>query len=276
MVAVAVAGALARSYLAGAARSFGAIRAGAAANGIRIGNYNALMDLNSSDAKATVSLPDLKALERELKLVGPKAFNKFKSDARKLGNPARDDIRRAFASVGYLGPTGGPKRPGRLNDKMVLNPSYAHLSWGNSVNMANRRGVDVNYKMRNASKELQNLRGSRDGTISIVRVVVRSPAYIVADMAGKSRRAMKSRGQLSREYQIDLFGRGVVTRRHRVSPANTANWIRELDMRAHNKKQSKPSRYAWPTMEKHAKTHRKNASKLFNETIAEINRILEK
>ena len=265
-------GSLGQSYLRGAARGFTQV---AAQSKLR-GNYNALSDLGSSDSKATVTLSDLKALERELMKLGPKALNNFKSKARTVGTPARDDIRKTFKSVGYLGPTGAPRRRGRTNDKMALTESYAHLSWGNSVIRANRRGIDVNYKNRNENKALANLRAAKDGTVSIVRVIVRAPAFIVADMAGKSRRAMKSRGELSREYQINLFGRGVITRQHKVNPANVANWIRELDLRAHNKRQSKPSRYAWPTMEKHAPTHRKNASKLFNETISEINRLLEK
>lgn len=240
----------------------------------KIGNFNALRDLGVSDLKATVQLADLKALEKQLRDVSPKMLRDFKTKARRVGNPARDDIRKAFRGVGSYGPLGQPKRPGRYYDRMYTS-FVGRLSWTNSTSISARRQIDVNYKNRNENKNLYKLQAGQDGTISIVRVIVRAPAFIVADMAGKSGKARKSTGELSREYRINLFNRGVVMRRHKVNSANVDNWIDNLNSKARNKGQSQASRYAWPAMEKHQKDHRANSSKLFNETIAEINRLLE-
>lgn len=238
-----------------------------------IGNFNATQDLGFSNNKAVVELRNLKQLEKALREASPKMLRDFKRDARRLGDPAKKAIRKAFADAGQYGPLGAPTRSGRYYDRMYTS-FLGHLSWHNARAYANRRGIDVNYKNRNENKALQNLKSSRDGTISIVRVVVRPPGYIVADMAGKSGRARKASGELSREYRINLFNKGIVTRRHRVNTDNTQNWIERLNAGAQGSGQTKPSRYAWPAAEEHLPKARRNASSLMNKTIYEINRML--
>ena len=197
----------------------------------------------------------------------------FKRDARKIGDPAKKAIRQAFAEAGQYGPLGAPSRKGRYYDKMYTS-FLGHLSWHNARAYANRRGIDVNYKNRREGKALQSLKASQDGTISIVRVVVRPPAFIVADMAGKSNRARKSPGELTKSYRINLFNKGIVTRRHRVNADNTRNWILRLNAEAQGSGQTRPSRYAWPAAEGHLPKARKDASFLMDRTINEINRML--
>lgn len=238
-----------------------------------IGNFNALRDLNLSDKKTVIELSNLKHLERTLKEVSPKMLRDFKRDARKLGDPAKKAIRKAFAEAGQHGPLGAPNRPGRYYDKMYTS-FVGRLSWTQAKAIANRRGIEVNYKNRNENKALRQLQAAQDGTISIVRVVVRAPAFIVADMAGKSNKARKAPGELSREYKINAFNRGVVTRRHRVDVYNVENWLDRLNAEARGKGQNRPSRYAWPAAEDHLKDARGNASNLMNRTITEINRLL--
>lgn len=238
-----------------------------------IGNFNATKDLGFSNNKAVVELRNLKQLEKALREASPKMLRDFRRDARKLGDPAKKAIRQAFADAGQHGPLGAPDRKGRYYDRMYTS-FLGHLSWHNARAYANRRGIDVNYKNRNENKALQNLKASRDGTISIVRVVVRPPGYIVADMAGKSGRARKSSGELSREYRINLFNRGIVTRRHKVNYDNVQNWIDKLNANAQGAGQTKPSRYAWPAALDHLPKARRGASALMNKTIYEINRML--
>ena len=238
-----------------------------------IGNFNATKDLGFSNNKAVAELRNLKQLEKALREASPKMLRDFKRDARKLGDPAKKAIRQAFADAGSAGPLGDKKRPGRYYDRMDTS-FLGHLSWHNARAFARRRGIDVNYKNRNENKALQNLRASRDGTISVVRVVVRPPAFIVADMAGKSGRARKGPGELSREYRINLFNKGIVVRRHKVNTDNVQNWIEKLNQSAQGAGQTKPSRYAWPAAEEHLPKARRGASALMNKTIYEINRML--
>jgi len=238
-----------------------------------IGNFNAARDLGFADNKAVVELRNLKQLERALREAAPKMLRDFKRDARKIGDPAKKAIRQAFAAAGQYGPLGAPNRKGRYYDRMYTS-FLGHLSWHNARAFANRRGIDVNYKNRREGKALQSLKASQDGTISIVRVVVRPPAFIVADMAGKSNRARKSPGELSKPYRINLFNQGIVTRRHRVNVDNTRNWILRLNAEAQGSGQTRPSRYAWPAAEEHLPKARKDASALMDRTITEINRML--
>lgn len=267
-------GNLARSYMFGATSGWGKVQSAARQHGINIGTFSLLRDLDISDRKAVVALPDLKALEKQLREFGPDSLKKFRKDARRVGTPARDALRSVYRSVGTAGPLGGPRRPGRRYDKMAT--SYnGRLSYMTSyIRNYSSKGIDVNYKNRTEGKALSQLQTAKDGTISIVRLIVRAPAFIVADMAGKSHKARKNTGDMSREYQINLFNKGVVTRRHRINIYNTENWIDALNKRAHNRRQNKPSRYAWPTMEKYMSKHKLNVAQLLNEVIATTNKKL--
>lgn len=270
-------GSIQRSYLSGAARGW----AGTSAKStITIGNFNALTELNASNSKATVSLADLKALEQQLKEFGPDALKRFKRNARQLGTPARDALRSVYRSVGIAGPLGRPNRPGRRYDKMATNYNHARLSYERGFVVANSsRGIDVNYKNRSEGKALQQLKTAQDGTISIVRLLVKAPAFIVADMAGKSNRKRMNSGVV-REYTTNLFGgpRVVATEKMRaVTPARVearTKWLQALDRQAHNRRQNKASRYAWPTMEKYMAKHKINAAALINQVILETNKKL--
>lgn len=268
-MSLALLGPLRSAFLANAMRGF------ATATRINpgIGNFNALRDLGISDAKAVVELSNLKHLEKTLKEIGPKMLRDFKRDGRRIGDPAKKSIRKAFAAAGQYGPLGGPNRDNRFYDKMYTS-FVGRLSWTQSRAIANRRGIEVNYKNRNENKALQSLKSAQDGTISIVRVVVRAPAFIVADMAGKSNKARTPDNALSREYRIHEFGGPYRMRRHRVRTENTDNWLDSLNAKARGKGQSQPSRYAWPAAEGHLKQARKDASDLMNRTITEINRML--
>lgn len=270
-------GSVQRSYLSGAARGWAST---SARTGIAIGNFNALTELNAADSKATVSLADLKALEAQLKEFGPDALKRFKRDARRVGTPARDALRSVYRSVGIAGPLGRPNRKGRRYDKMATNYNHARLSYERGFVVANSsRGIDVNYKNRNEGKALQQLKTAQDGTISIVRLLVKAPAFIVADMAGKSNRKRITSGEI-RDYKTNLFGRGVVQATpamKQVTPRRVearTKWLQELDRRAHNRRQNKASRYAWPTMEKYMAKHKINAAALINQVIAETNKKL--
>jgi hypothetical protein len=275
-------GNLGRSYLFGAAAGYGKIQSIARQRGINIAAFNMLRDLNPSEAKAIVELPNLKALEAMLKETGPTALRDFKRKARRIGTPARNEIRKTFRSVGIFGPLGAPKRPGRFNDKMATDYNRGRLSYSKGYIEANTsRGIDVNYKNRNENKALAQLATARDGTISIVRVKISSGPLIVADMAGKTGAKRLNTGQMARNYTTNLFGRGVVQATDRMRMATQGRvdarttWLQALDRQARGRKQNKASRYAWPTMEQFMPKHKVNVSQLFNETIAQINKKLE-
>lgn len=281
-------GSLARSYAFGAAAGWNKIQSAARQRGINIGTFSLLRDIDITDRKAVVELPNLKALEAILKETGPKALRDFKTNARQIGKPAQRALISVYKSVGVMGPLGAPKRIGRKYDKMAtfnggsLRGDRGRLSYMGGFTAANtRNGVDINYKNRNEGKALSQLQAARDGTISIVRLIVKSAPLIVADMAGKSGAGRIGVGNLVGDFKTNLFGRGVVQATdgmRRMTPAREearTKWLQALDRKAHNRRQSKASRYAWPTMNKYMGQHKVNVSNLMNRTIMELNKRME-
>lgn len=238
-----------------------------------IGDFNALKVLEG--AAATVDVPNLLALEKALKEVGPDLFNAYKRRVRALGNPTAEAMRKTFKNIATAGPLGRPKRrPPRQGgglrryDRMATS-EVARLSWHNSIILSERKAIDVNYKNRTSQRELSKLKNGQNATLSIVRVRIHAPAFIVADMAGKTMRAGKATGTYTPYYKkINMPG---VTR-HRVNAENSQNWIMALDGKAKQRKQSKASRYAWPTMQEQAPLFRDKTSDLLRQTIDDLNR----
>lgn len=237
--------------------------------GVSQADFNQLYNKAISDTKGGLEFKDLKNLEKVLKEVEPALYAKFKRDSKKLADPAKRAVQKAFTSVNRAGPLGPVKRPGRKYDKMATN--LGRLSWASS--RSKRSVIDANFKQPKAQPFGKGVLAG-DKTISLVRIRVRGASYIMADMAGKSNKARKRTGQLSREYQINLFGKMVVTRRHKVNADNVSNWIDRLNTSG-SVLQGHPSRYAWPALERHAKDYQKNFSALVNDVIIETNRKLQ-
>lgn len=253
------------------ARAMASARAGYAASGARGSFQGAMLESTSGD-KGVMELTNLRELERELRNIGPEALREFKKQAKRVGKPAVTSVRKSFRDVGQHGPLGSPRRPGRTYDKMYT--QNGRLSWTRSRKVGGRSGIDVNYKNRKEGKALRDLAAAKDGTVSIVRVRVRTAAYVVADMAGKSKKAARTTGTLTRSYDINLFGRGVVNRRHRINQANVDNWLSALDRNAKGGA-SKPSRYAYPALEKHSPKFKADMSQVLRSAVNTINRRLE-
>jgi hypothetical protein len=232
------------------------------------GNYNDLSSGGGSNGdKGTVQLSNLAALERELKAIGPQVLRQFKKDAKLVGKPAVTAVRKAFRGVNEMGPLGAPKRKGRTFDRMYT--QNGRISWTAARKTGGRSGIDVNYKNRKEGKALAALKAARDGTVSIVRVRIRAPAFIVADMAGVSKKASRS-GVQTRPYQINAFGRGLITRTHRINKANVDNWL--LKLNSGNMAASKPSRYAYPAIDKHSGAFKADVTKVLKRAVITVNR----
>jgi len=235
------------------------------------GNYNDLSSGGGSNGdKGTIQLTNLVALERELKSIGPEVLRQFKKDAKLVGKPAVTAVRKAFRGVNEMGPLGAPKRKGRTFDKMYT--QNGRISWTAARKVGGRSGIDVNYKNRKEGKALAALKAARDGTVSIVRIRVRAPAFVVADMAGVSKKASKS-GTSTRPYKINAFGRGLVTRTHTINKANVDNWL--LRLNSASMAASKPSRYAYPAIAKHSPAFKSDVTKVLKTAVIRVNRRLE-
>lgn len=271
---------LAQAYFAGALLEFNKVRSYA-----DVGNADLLRVFNQK-GEAAVEMTDLAAMERQLRQFAPDLYNNFKAKARKMGVPARNDIRDAFSKVGPRGPFGPrkvdnskPWATERRNQRRYYDgwQTNGRLSWYNNYFSINTNSaIDVNYKNRKANTDFSKLRNGEDATLGVVRVRVRKAPLIIIDMAGRKRTAMYSNGKYRTEpYSINLFGRGQVTRTHRINAQNSNDFVERLS-KARGKLESKASRYAYPAFVKHSPQFIKNASVIINETVAEYNRRLKR
>jgi hypothetical protein len=263
-------GALKSAFAAGAARGAGSLSGKFLGGQMAVPDFNSLYAKAINETKVGLNLRDLQALEKALREMEPRLLRKFKTDAKRLGEPARKDVLKAFKGMPVSGPRGNPNRKGRVYDKMSTN--IGNLSFNN---IKTRSAIDINYKSRTPSGFKKSAKAGQK-TLSVIRVRVRAAPYIVADMAGASMKARKTSGTLSRPYEINRFGRGKVSSKgHRVSAKNVNNWISRLNQ-AESVKNNRPSRYAWPALREYAaRDYRTKFSGLVNQVVADTNRKLK-
>lgn len=289
MAIQALLGSVARSYLIGLVSGKAFMQS---ATGGRVGNYNALALLERGGYKATLELPDFVALEKEIKKLGPDLQKEFRVNAKKLGEPTKKEVRKTFKKIGPRGPLGPrkaneskPWATAERNARRRYDGFYAmghdkSKAWQPAYAAINRNsGIDVQYKSRRDSAALAKVPRGQDGTISVVRVRVRKGPLIIADMAGRSQTSMYAKGSYrTRPYTINLYGRGEVTRTHRINAPNSQLFIENLrkgrEVISNPRGKNGASRYAYPTAEKFMPQYRRNAQILINSTLAEINRRL--
>lgn len=267
---MALLGAMQAAFAAGFASNAGKMGSLINQGGMAAPDFNQLYVKAIGDIKGGLNIKDLQNLKKVLDDFEPGLYSKFTKQAKKLGDPARKKVNEAFRKVDAKGPLGAPKRKGRTYDKMyTLNGRPGTpISWQSA--RAKRNAVDVNYKARSTSAVNRAIASqarmtAKDKTLSIIRVRVRAPGYIIADLAG-SGRVRKTTGTLTRQYSINLFGKGVVVRSHKVNAGNVNNWIENLNNKG------KPSRYAWPAFIAHGKDYRTDVGNLVNEYVVEANR----
>jgi hypothetical protein len=144
----------------------------------------------------------------------------LRANAREIARPVEDAIKRGIPSAPPISGMTPAVVPGRL-------------TW-NTGFPANSTTIQT---PRLAKKKQYN---------SIARVRTRSAALGIADMAGRSRRAM-NRYEFTREYPYSLSPTG--SRKHRISATGSRKFIENLDSGRGVKKGS-ASRFVWPSAEK--------------------------
>lgn len=271
-MAIGVLGGLAGAYVSGARAGLQSMLGAFAKGNVVAPNFNALYAKVMSEGTVSVELKDLKDLEKRLLEVAPELSRKFKAGAAAVGRPAANEMRKTFRKIDARGPLWNKRknRGNRVYDSMYS--SYvSNISWYQTKFATGRKGIDVNYKNRKASSDLQKLKVGKDGTLSIVRILVKPPAYVMADITGRGSRR-KATGTLSRQYRIHAFGQAPYTvRQHKVNAESVQKWIQALGS-GQGVLKNRGSRYAYPTMQKHAPAFARNVTRLLDSTIAELNK----
>lgn len=173
-----------------------------------------------SNGRVSISFNDFQTMIRVLGEIDKGHVVALKSEARQIAKPVEDAIRRGIPSSPPLSGMTPKVIPGRL-------------TW-NTGFPANSTTIQT---PRLAVKKKYN---------SIARVRTRSAALGVADMAGRSRRAM-NRYPYTRDYPYSRSATGY--RKHKITTNGSQKFVMNLNSGAGVKKGS-ASRFVWPSAEK--------------------------
>ena len=181
-----------------------------------IGNFT----VSAPKGRSSVAFTDVRPMIQILGQIDKGHVVALKAEAREIAKPVEQAIRRGIPSAPPISGMTPKVIPGRL-------------TW-NTGFPANSTTIQT---PRLAVKKRFN---------SIARVRTRSAALGIADMAGRSRRAM-NRYEFTREYPYSKSPTGY--RKHRITASGSRKFVDALDAGRGVKKGS-ASRFVWPSAEK--------------------------
>jgi len=179
----------------------------------------ALKIYGSPTGGVRVHATDYKQVIKQLKLIDPTQAKQLKRRYREIGGPAQKSVRDEILTIGSKGPIPDTKRKNRISNGMLHG---GRTGWG--TNYGSTGGpVSGVKRYPYQSVLLQTLERAKKGQTGIVRLVVRSAATVLTDLA------QNYRGRsLSRPYNIRLFGGPEVSRQHRITYFSVGSFIRKL------------------------------------------------
>lgn len=192
--------------------------------------------------RAEVYLSEYYELIKVLREVDSDLLKEFRKKSKALAKPVQQDIRDSIPSTA---PIRGMRRrvvPGRL-------------TWG------------VGKPAKSALIRTKNPRKfDKRKSISLASVAVRSPATILADMAGKSNR-VTGKTKITKRYAYSRAKSGFRT--HRIN-GQGENMIRALNAKAN------ASRFVWPGAEKSLPAVRQEFQTVVDDVVLRVNAELER
>lgn len=188
----------------------------------------------------SLSVKDIRNLQKRLKAIDPKLRTQLLRDAKKVAEPTVTAVKSAIGSVT---PNSGMLRPG------------ARLNWNNAIDAKGRshNALDVKPQFRTSES-------GRSNTTSLVRVKVGNPAVTLADMGGRSGRYLNA-GYKGSGFTKEYSYKGG-TRRHRVN-----GQFKGIE----SKIGGSASRFVWPAAEKSLPAAREAIEKILRDAYTRIN-----
>jgi hypothetical protein len=179
----------------------------------------ALKIYGSPTGGVRVHATDYKQVIKQLKLIDPTQARQLKRRYREIGGPAQKSVRDEILTIGSKGPIPDTKRKNRISNGMLHG---GRTGWG--TNYGSTGGpVSGVKRYPYQSVLLQTLERAKKGQTGIVRLVVRSAATVLTDLA------QNYRGRsLSRPYNIRLFGGPEISRQHKITYFSVGSFIRKL------------------------------------------------
>lgn len=206
-----------------------------------------------SVSKTEIEFSNLKRIIKVLKEHDKNFLAAFYKQAKDIGKPVQSEIMQAIPST--------PPIRG-----MRARSTRARLGWG-----IGKRAKSVVIRANRTVQRKSSFAQGKHNEYPIVQVAAQSPAFVLADMAGKSNNYTNKK-PITREYEINLFGRGVVTRRHRINGQGFAL----IDRLASAKGviSTSPSRYFYPAAERAMPAAKKEMQSLINKVNETANKYL--
>jgi len=191
-------------------------------------------------ATNTLSVTDIRALQKRLKEIEPTLRTQLVRDAKAV---AVEPIKQIKTAIGKVTPNSGMLRPG------------ARLNWNNAIDAKGRshNALDVKPQFRTSMS-------GRSDTTSLVRIKVGNPAVSLADMGGRSGR-YANKGYQESGYTRPYKWKGT-TRSHKLN-----GQFRGVEEKVGNS----PSRFIWPAAESSIPAAREAIEKILRDAYARIN-----
>jgi hypothetical protein len=166
-----------------------------------------------------VHATDYKQVIKQLKLIDPMQSKYLKQRYREIGADAQKSVKKEISSIGSKGPIRDHKRNNRVSNGMLHG---GKTGWG--TNYGSTGGpVSGARRYPYQSVLIQALDKAKKGQTGIVRLVVRSGATVLTDLAQKY-----SGRSFSKPYTIRLFGGPEVSRQHRITSKSVGRFISQL------------------------------------------------
>jgi hypothetical protein len=189
---------------------------------------------------ANLDVGDVKRMLKRLKDIEPGLVREYRREIKKIAQPV---VTQMKTNIPNNPPMSGMGFVIRRTSKATGSSSYSinegRLNWQGT---GRTDGKGKNFRPDDLQVSSAIKPSGRSATTPIAKIIVKSAAVSMADMAG--RKANGKFGTQSREYTYRKRNGEIVKRRHRVN-GQGANMIRVLRSR-----NAGASRFAWPALEK--------------------------
>jgi len=205
--------------------------------------------------QAEITITDYREIIRDLRKLEGEMLKQFKAGARDIAKPVQAGIKREIPLKAPLRGSRKRKNGMRYGMQPVRDGAVGRLTWGQG-----KPARSAVIREQSPKKFPQNR------NVSIVKIVVGSPATILADMAGKSN-SYTGRKRITDPYPYKFRNGEIGVRRHKIRGQGVA-MIRALDR--------SPSRYAYRGAEDAMPQAVANMQDHLNDAIRVIQRELNK
>ena len=196
------------------------------------------------DSRMEIEISDWRFLAKELRKVEPKVMSRFKREAKEIGKPVENAIKKAIPNKIDIRGMQPKVVPGRM-------------AWG------------VGVPARKTSMKINTKSYKRTGQ-SIVSVWAWSPALAMLDLA---KNAGRGDGKLTREYEYSKSPTG--TRRHRVN-GQGQGMLKAAGKSKKLQRADRPSRIVWPAAMKALPEVNAEMNKFIESEAQRINAVLRR